>query len=65
MTGTYLSAQTTTPPPPAAGENLFYFKADGNMYMLDSTGNETSMAAGKGSPSGALMQYIYNQFGGM
>ena len=61
----YLGKEESTPANPAATEHKFYFKADGMMYMLNSAGLEVQVVQGQGSPSGAMMIYMYNQFGGM
>jgi len=48
ITGAITSAQTTTPANPASGENKLYFKADGKLYTLDSSGNEAIVGSGTG-----------------
>jgi hypothetical protein len=37
------NTQVATPANPAAGKNKLYFKADDNLYTLDSSGNETQV----------------------
>lgn len=37
--------QSSTPSNPASGANKLYFKSDGNLYKLDSAGNEIQLAA--------------------
>ena len=61
----YLGVEQGTPSIPAATEHLHYWKSDGNLYTLDSSNIERQVVVGQGSPSGALMRYIYVQFGGM
>ncbi len=39
------NTQITTPTNPSAGLNKLYFKADNNLYRLDSSGNEVQLAA--------------------
>ena len=48
FTGAFNMAQTTTPANPSAGNNKFYFKADGKLYTLDSSGNEALVGSGTG-----------------
>jgi len=45
----HLMAQISTPGNPAANYNKLYFKADGNLYMLDSAGVESQVNLGGGS----------------
>jgi hypothetical protein len=60
-----LLVEQSTPASPASGEHLFYFKTDGDMYTLDSLGVEREVVHGQGEPDGALMQYLYIQYGGL
>lgn len=62
---TYLAVEQATPAAPSAGRHLIYFKTDGDMYTLDSSGIEREVVTGQGEPDGPLMQYIYLQYGGM
>lgn len=48
ITGAITAAQTTTPANPASGSNKLYFKADGKLYTLDSSGNEAMVGSGTG-----------------
>lgn len=48
ITGAITSAQTTTPANPSSGSNKLYFKADGKLYTLDSSGNEAIVGSGTG-----------------
>lgn len=40
--------QASTPSTPAAGTHKLYFKTDGNLYQLDSMGQEVQTGAGSG-----------------
>lgn len=46
--GAITAAQTTTPANPSSGSNKLYFKADGKLYTLDSSGNEAMVGSGTG-----------------
>lgn len=48
FTGAFNMEQTATPANPSAGSNKFYFKADGKLYTLDSSGNEAQVGSGSG-----------------
>ena len=48
ITGAITAAQTTTPANPSAGNNKLYFKSDGKLYTLDSSGNEAAVGSGTG-----------------
>lgn len=48
FTGPFTMGQTTTPANPSAGNNKFYFKSDGKLYTLDSSGNEALVGSGSG-----------------
>lgn len=48
FTGAFNMAQAATPSNPSAGNNKFYFKADGKLYTLDSSGNEAQVGSGSG-----------------
>ena len=63
---TFLGVEQATPGAnPSATEDLYYFKSDGLLYVLNSAGLERQIVSGQGSPSGALMQYMFVQFGGL
>jgi len=72
----FVEAQQTTPANPAAGFNKLYFKADNNLYKLNSAGVETLLASsslpalgevwlealsGYGSSAAAIPSYTYVQ----
>ena len=48
FTGAFNMAQAATPSNPSSGNNKFYFKADGKLYTLDSSGNEALVGSGSG-----------------
>lgn len=48
FTGPFTMSQEATPANPSAGNNKFYFKADGKLYTLDSSGTEEEVGAGAG-----------------
>lgn len=47
-----LFTQTSTPATPGANTNRLYFKSDGNIYMLNSSGTETQVNGGGGGGIG-------------
>lgn len=47
-TGAIQGAQIATPANPSAGNNKLYFKSDGKLYTLDSSGNEAAVGSGSG-----------------
>lgn len=47
-TGAIQGAQIATPANPSAGNNKLYFKSDGKLYTLDSSGNEAAVGSGTG-----------------
>lgn len=47
-TGAIQGAQIATPSNPSAGNNKVYFKSDGFLYTLDSSGNEAKVGSGSG-----------------
>ena len=61
---TLTQVEQATPSTPSANQRVTYPKV-GGQYTMDSTGLEKEMVAGQGSPSGALMQYLFVQFGGL
>lgn len=48
INGSVLIDEIATPANPSANEHKLYFKADGNFYTLDSSGNETPVGSGGG-----------------
>lgn len=61
--------QATPITPPSAGQQMIYPKAgvglDGGIFMMASDGMEMQIVMGKGSQSGSLMMYTFQQYGGM
>jgi hypothetical protein len=55
-----MQQQGSTPSNPAAGRNKLYFKNDGSLYQLDSSGVETAVGTGGGGGSGLGINYITN-----
>lgn len=47
-TGAVIHEQVATPANPASGYNKLYFKSDGKLYTLDSSGNEAAVGSGTG-----------------
>jgi hypothetical protein len=54
INGATLYDEVATPSNPSANEHKVYFKSDGNMYSLDSTGSETPIGSGAGGGGSAV-----------
>lgn len=48
MTGALTGQQISTPSNPSSGYNKVYFKSDGKLYTLDTSGNEALIGSGSG-----------------
>lgn len=60
ISGVFQSAQQLTPSNPPSGSNDLYFKADDNLYMLNSAGVETQVNGGGGGGANQSLSNLTN-----